>query len=43
MISTSTIRVSVIIDDIHVEDAVRAVHQEFALGADAIFVEQGAG
>jgi aspartate kinase len=43
MISTSTIRVSVIIDDVHVEDAVRAVHQEFALGADAILVEQGAG
>jgi aspartate kinase len=43
MISTSTIRVSVIIDDIHVEDAVRAVHAEFELGADAIFVEQGAG
>jgi len=43
MISTSTIRVSVIIDDVHVEDAVRAVHEEFALGADAIFVEQGAG
>jgi aspartate kinase len=43
MISTSTIRVSVIIDDVHVEDAVRAVHEEFTLGADAIFVEQGAG
>jgi len=43
MISTSTIRVSVIIDDVHVEDAVRAVHAEFGLGADAILVEQGAG
>ena len=43
MISTSTIRVSVIIDDAQVEDAVRAVHTEFALGADAIVAEQGAG
>jgi len=43
MISTSTIRVSVIIDDAQVEDAVRAVHGEFALGADAIVEEQGAG
>jgi aspartate kinase len=43
MISTSTIRVSVIIDDAKVEDAVRAVHAEFALGADAIVEEQGAG
>lgn len=43
MISTSTIRVSVIIDDTHVDDAVRAVHAEFALGADAIVEEQGAG
>jgi aspartate kinase len=43
MISTSTIRVSVIIDDAQVEDAVRAVHSEFALGADAIHEEQGAG
>jgi aspartate kinase len=43
MISTSTIRVSVIIDDAHVDDAVRAVHAEFGLGADAILEEQGAG
>lgn len=43
MISTSTIRVSVIIDDAHVDDAVRAVHAEFALGADAFIEEQGAG
>ena len=43
MISTSTIRVSVIIDDTHVDEAVRAVHAEFALGADAIVEEQGAG
>jgi aspartate kinase len=43
MISTSTIRVSVIIDDAQVEDAVRAVHREFALGDDAILTEQGAG
>ena len=43
MISTSTIRVSVIIDDAKVEDAVRAVHGEFALGEDAILEEQGAG
>jgi aspartate kinase len=43
MISTSTIRVSVIIDDAQVEDAVRAVHSEFALGTDAIREEQGAG
>jgi aspartate kinase len=43
MISTSTIRVSVIIDDAHVEEAVRAVHSEFGLGADAILQEQGAG
>ncbi len=43
MISTSTIRVSVIIDDAQVEEAVRAVHAEFALGADAIVAEQGAG
>jgi len=43
MISTSTIRVSVIIDDTHVDDAVRAVHREFGLGADAILEEQGAG
>ena len=43
MISTSTIRVSVIIDDAQVGDAVRAVHAEFALGDDAVFSEQGAG
>ena len=43
MISTSTIRVSVIIDDAMVEDAVRAVHRAFERGADAIVVEQGAG
>jgi len=43
MISTSTIRVSVIIDDTHVDDAVRAVHGEFGLGADAVLEEQGAG
>jgi len=43
MISTSTIRVSVIIDDTHVDDAVRAVHREFGLGADAVLEEQGAG
>jgi len=43
MISTSTIRVSVILDDAQVEDAVRAVHSEFGLGADAILEEQGAG
>jgi aspartate kinase len=43
MISTSTIRVSVIIDDAMVEDAVRAVHGAFELGADTIVVEQGAG
>jgi aspartate kinase len=43
MISTSTIRVSVIIEDAQVEDAVRAVHAEFALGSDAIVEEQGAG
>jgi aspartate kinase len=43
MISTSTIRVSVIVDDAQVQEAVRAVHAEFALGADAIVVEQGAG
>ena len=41
--STSTIRVSVIIDDAHVDDAVRAVHAEFGLGADAVLEEQGAG
>ena len=43
MISTSTIRVSVIIDDAQVDDAVRAVHAEFGLGADALIEEQGAG
>ena len=43
MISTSTIRVSVIIDDAQVAAAVRAVHAEFALADDAILVEQGAG
>jgi aspartate kinase len=43
MISTSTIRVSTIIDDVHVDDAVRAVHAEFGLGADALIEEQGAG
>jgi len=43
MISTSTIRVSVIIDDAQVEAAVRAVHREFELGEDAILTEQGAG
>jgi aspartate kinase len=43
MISTSTIRVSVIIDDTHVDEAVRAVHGEFGLGADAVLEEQGAG
>ena len=43
MISTSTIRVSVIIEDAHVDDAVRAVHAEFGLGADAVLEEQGAG
>jgi aspartate kinase len=43
MISTSTIRVSVIVDDAHVDEAVRAVHAEFGLGADALIEEQGAG
>ena len=43
MISTSTIRVSVIIDDAKVDGAVRAVHAEFGLGADALIEEQGAG
>jgi aspartate kinase len=43
MISTSTIRVSVIVDDAHVDEAVRAVHAEFGLGADAVIEEQGAG
>jgi aspartate kinase len=43
MISTSTIRVSVIVEDAHVEEAVRAVHAEFGLGADALIEEQGAG
>jgi aspartate kinase len=43
MISTSTIRVSVIIEDARVDDAVRAVHAEFGLGADALIEEQGAG
>ncbi len=43
MISTSTIRVSVIIEDAHVDDAVRAVHAEFGLGAGAVLEEQGAG
>ncbi len=43
MISTSTIRVSVIIEDARVDDAARAVHAEFGLGADALIEEQGAG
>ena len=43
MISTSTIRVSVIIEDSRVDEAVRAVHAEFGLGADALIEEQGAG
>jgi aspartate kinase len=43
MISTSTIRVSTIIDDAQVDDAVRAVHAAFGLGADALIEEQGAG
>jgi aspartate kinase len=43
MISTSTIRVSVIVRDADVEAAVRAVHHEFALAADAVLVERGAG
>ncbi len=43
MISTSTIRVSVVVADADVAAAVRAVHDEFALAADAVVVEQGAG
>jgi aspartate kinase len=43
MISTSTIRVSVIVADADVATAVRAVHDEFALADDAILVERGAG
>ncbi|MBW3664619.1 MAG: aspartate kinase [Actinobacteria bacterium] len=34
MISTSTIRISVVIDESDVEAAVRAIHAEFELGAD---------
>ncbi len=43
MISTSTIRVSVVVADADVEAAVRAVHDAFALSADAVVAEQGAG
>ena len=43
MISTSTIRVSVVVADADVTTAVRAVHDEFALADDAVVAEQGAG
>ncbi len=43
MISTSTIRVSVVVADADVATAVRAVHDEFALAGDAVVAEQGAG
>jgi aspartate kinase len=43
MISTSTIRVSVVVADADVTTAVRAVHTAFELAADAVVVEQGAG
>ena len=41
MISTSTIRVSVVVADADVETAVRAVHAAFGLGADAVVSEVG--
>jgi aspartate kinase len=34
MISTSTIRISVVIDESDVEAAVRAIHDEFELGVE---------
>jgi aspartate kinase len=43
MISTSTIRVSVVVADADVTTAVRAVHDAFELAADAVVAEQGAG
>ncbi|MGA1078400.1 MAG: aspartate kinase [Nitriliruptoraceae bacterium] len=43
MISTSTIRVSVVVADADVTTAVRAVHTAFELAADAVVAEQGAG
>jgi aspartate kinase len=41
MISTSTIRVSVVVADSEVETAVQAVHAAFGLGADATIAESG--
>ena len=41
MISTSTIRVSVVVADSQVETAVQAVHAAFGLGADAVVAEAG--
>lgn len=41
MISTSTIRVSVVVADSQVETAVQAVHAAFGLGADATVAEVG--
>jgi aspartate kinase len=43
MISTSTIRVSVVVADADVTTAVRAVHDAFELAAEAVVAEQGAG
>ncbi len=40
MISTSTIRVSVVVSSDQVETAVQAVHAAFNLGEDAVIVEQ---
>ena len=42
MISTSTIRVSVVVADSDVEQAVRVVHDAFNLSGDAATAEQGA-
>ena len=41
MISTSTIRVSVVVARDDVETAVQAVHSEFGLGGDAVSIEEG--
>ena len=42
MISTSTIRISVIVRDADVDLAVRAIHDEFGLGGDRVAAVEGA-
>ena len=43
MISTSPIKISCVVREEHVEDAVRKLHTAFELGADAVLPEDVAG